>query len=452
MKKILIAMAIATIALSCSAQEEFKHNGLKYTTLDGNNVKVSKIDDKHLPKGKLVIPSQVTFNGISYTVTTLDSWAFSGCKNLTEIQLPNTLTKIDIWALCDCKKLKEINIPASVTEIGYAAFESCNSITSITLPNSIKEVPERLVKECENLKTVNLPSSITTIGNSAFSSCKKLESITLPDNVTQIEGYAFAYCDNLKYIAMPKHLKSISSEAFSCCKSLTSIDLPEGMTSLDDKAFNYCEALERVTLPSTLTSMNGNPFSSCNALKEYKVASGNKAFTVKDGILFSKDMTKLIACPTNLEIGNYLVPPTVKEILSWAFYSCKSLTGIKMTAVEVIGESAFNGCNNLESVDLGKKLRRLDKAAFYSNAMQSITLPDSFEHMDMNNFDFCHKLRTVSLSEALSNREKDFNNFSFNFNSDDLRFIVRLSKGGTKTLKFEEINDMKQYLFHDEVF
>ena len=445
-------MTIATIALAATAQVEFQHKGLKYTTLDAVSVKVSKIDDDHLPKGKLVIPAQVTHKGTNYSVTTLDSWAFSGCEDVTEIVLPNTLTKIDIWALCGCKKLKEINIPSSVKEIGYAAFESCNSISSITLPNGLKEVPERVVKECENLRTVNLPASITTIGNSAFSYCKKLESITLPDNVARIEAYAFANCDNLKRIVMPKHLKSIASEAFGSCKSLTTIDLPEGMTSLSDKAFNYCEALEEVTLPSTLINISGNPFYSCKALKGYKVASGNKSFTVKDGILFSKDMTKLIACPPSLKIGNYTVPPTVKEILSGAFYYCTALTGIKMTAVEVIGEDAFNGCNNLATVDLGKKLKILEKAAFYSNAMKSITLPDGFEHMDMNNFDFCHELRTVSLSEALSKREKDFNNFSFNYNSEDLRFIVRLPKGKTKTLKFEEINDMKKYLFHDEVY
>ena len=171
MKRILLAMAIVTISIGCSAQSEFNHKGLKYTILNENSVKVSKIDDKHQPKGKLVIPEQVTYNGNTYHVTELDSWAFSGCKNLTEIQLPQTLTKIDIWALCSCENLKEINIPSSVKEIGYAAFESCNSITSITLPDGIKEVPERLVKECENLKEVNLPNSITSIGSSAFSSC-----------------------------------------------------------------------------------------------------------------------------------------------------------------------------------------------------------------------------------------------------------------------------------------
>ena len=65
--------------------------------------------------------------------------------------------------------------------------------------------------------------------------------------------------------------------------------------------------------------------------------------------------------------------------------------------------------------------------------------------MDMINFEFCGNLKTVSLSEELSKRERDFNNLSFNFNSSDLRFIIRMPDGTTKTVKHEEINDMKKY-------
>ena len=117
-----------------------------------------------------------------------------------------------------------------------------------------------------------------------------------------------------------------------------------------------------------------------------------------------------------------------------------------MTGVVTIGESAFYGCSNLATIDFGSELETLGKGAFYSNSIiESVTLPDSFKHMDMNNFDFCNNLRTVSLSEELSNSEQDFNNLSFNFNSNDLRFIIRMPDGTTKTITFEQINDVKKY-------
>lgn len=446
MKRSIIATILVTMALTSIAQVEFRHDGLKYTTLDDNSVKVGKIDDKHLPKGKLVIPSQVTHDGITYDVTALGGWAFFGCKDLTEVVLPPTLTKIDIWAFCNCVKLKEINIPPSVKEIGYSAFENCESFTQLTLPDGLTNVSDRLAQECVNLKDVNLSQSIKVIEGSAFSSCKSLERIVLPQSVETIGNYAFAYCDSLKEIIMPKSIKSIGNNAFSCCKSLTSIALPEGITSLNANAFEYCTALEQVTLPASLTDINGNPFSSCRSLKEYKVAAESSSFAVKDGILYSKDMTELIACPTKNALGDFIVPATVTVIMSRAFYDCSGLTSIKMTGVKQIGESAFYGCNNLSSVDFGNKLETLAKGAFYSNSLiKSVTLPDSFKHMDMNNFDFCSELRTVSVNEELLARERDFNNLSFNFNSSELRFIVRLPKGETKTLTFDEIPDVKKY-------
>ena len=445
MKKYLVLMMAMAVALAAQAEVEFVKDGLKYTTLDENSVKVGKIDDKHLPKGKVKIPATVKHDGKTYTVTALDSWGFFGCNNMTEIKLPNTLKKIDIWALCRCEKLKEINIPASVTEIGYSAFENCEAITTLTLPDGITAVPERMAQECKNLKTVNLPSSITQIGLGAFGSCTSLESIVLPPNVKVIRGYAFSSCDNLKDIKLPEGLKTIENDAFTCCKSLQSIELPEGLTKLGNRAFNVCTALEQVTLPASLTTILGNPFSSCSALKEYKIAPGSASFTVKDGIMFSKDMTQLVACPMNFPVGDYVVPATVTDINSFAFYDCAGLTSVKMTSVISIGESSFAGCRNLTSVDFGDKLETMGKGSFYSNGqLTEITLPSSFKHMEQCNFDFSG-LKKVYIDEKLLEKEEDFNNLSFQFCGSDLRFIVRLPNGGTKTLTVDEIPDMKKY-------
>lgn len=446
MGRSLTSIILAMVAIAVTAQVEFIQNGLKYTALDDNSVKVRKIDDNHLPKGKLVIPAYVTHDGVTYTVTTLGGWAFFGCEDITEVELPNTLTKIDIWAFCNCKKLKGIDIPSSVKEIGYSAFENCESFTSFTFPEGIELVSDRLLQECYKLTEVNLPEGVVKIDDCAFSDCKSLESITLPQSVKFIDNSAFAYCNNLKHISLPKGLQKLGRNVFSSCVSLVEIELPEGVTEIGDNVFNNCRALEQVTLPASLSWLKSNPFSSCGALKEYRVAEGSEYLTVQDGILFSKDMTQLIACPPSKELGDYTVPATVKKIASMAFYGCNLLTSITMTEVVSIGESAFNGCYNLASVDFGTKLETLDKGAFYSNSkLESVYLPDSFKHMEIINFEFCNNLKTVSLSEALSKREEDFNNLSFNFNSSDLRFIVRMKDGTTKTLKHDEINDMKKY-------
>ncbi len=449
MKRIFLAAIIITVALIATAEVVFIQNGLKYTTLDESSVRVDKIDENHKPEGKLEIPAVVKHDGSTYTVTTIGNWGLFGCNQLTEVKLPSTLKEIGFFAFCRCDGLKRIDIPKSVTEIKDAAFENCNGFTEITIPDGITVIHDRLMSECRNLKTVNLPQSVTTINMSAFSSCKSLESIVLPQAIETIGNYAFAYCDSLKSVTLPNTLKSIGSEAFSCDISLKSIVIPDSVSSIGNRAFHNCPILEQVTLPAALTSLKGNPFSSCKSLKEYKVSPHNNTFVVADGILFSKDMTKLVACPTSKVLGDYVVPASVKVINPYAFFECRGLTSVKMTNVTTIGESAFYYCTRLANIDFGEKLETLGKAAFYScGNITSIVIPDSFKHMDMNNFDFCSSLKTVSVSEELFNREKDFNNLSFQFNSDSLRFIVRLPDGTTLTKTPDELPDVKKY-FHN---
>ena len=414
-------------------------NGLRYEITGENTVKVEKASDTNTPKGKLVIPSQVVIDGKTYTVTTIDGWGFFGCKDITELVIPNTIDSIGPFAFCKCEKLANVVIPESVTYMSYAVFENCEALTEITIPRSITRIEERLLSECKNLKKINLPETITSIGLSAFSRCNSLESIVLPDAVTTIGAYAFAYNDSLKYIGLPASLRSIGHDAFSCCQSLKTMDIPEGTTQLGYNAFNYCRALESITLPSTLTDINGNPFSSCRALKEINVRQGEHSLVSIDGVIFSNDMTKLITCPPNHNCGNYTVPTSVKVIMPYAFYDCSKLTGLTMTNVERIGESAFHG-TNISTLNLGNKLKSIEKAAFYScNELSEVYLPDSVQHLGMNAFDFCHQLLKVSLTEKLSKNENEFNNTVFQFNSNDLKFIVRKDDGTTETLNLDQV-------------
>ena len=44
--------------------------------------------------GDVVIPKAVTYNGITYSVTSLGVECFWGCSNLTSITIPNSVTKV----------------------------------------------------------------------------------------------------------------------------------------------------------------------------------------------------------------------------------------------------------------------------------------------------------------------------------------------------------------------
>ncbi len=69
-------------------------------------------------------------------------------------------------------------------------------------------------------------------------------------------------------------------------------------------------------------------------------------FKTVDGVLFSKDGTKLLAYPASKPGTEYIVPDGVTEIGAYAFYNCKNLTRINTKQVTKIGEYAFSGSEN----------------------------------------------------------------------------------------------------------
>ncbi len=150
----------------------FSSSGLASITVDSRNLEYSSVDGVLFNKNKTQLVTHPAGKGISYSipngVTSISSYAFSGCSSLTSITIPN-----------------------NVTSIGYCAFEDCSSLTSVTIPNSV-----------------------TSIGSYAFSGCSSLTSVTIPDGVTSIEPYAFQNCSRLASIAIPASVTTIYYGAF----------------------------------------------------------------------------------------------------------------------------------------------------------------------------------------------------------------------------------------------
>ena len=75
--------------------------------------------------GNVVIPESVTYNGKTYSVTSIGGSAFEKCSGLTSITIPNSVTSIGQWAFYGCSGLTSVTIPNSVTSIGVGAFQIC---------------------------------------------------------------------------------------------------------------------------------------------------------------------------------------------------------------------------------------------------------------------------------------------------------------------------------------
>ena len=131
-------------------------------------------------KGKVIIPETVTFDGKTYTVTSIGDHAFYyryPSSALTSISIPNTVTSISNFAFYNCSGLKDITIPNFVSSISAHAFRYCAGISHVTIPENVTSIGTQAFSDCSSLATIVIGSSVTSIESSAFSGCP-LSSIT----------------------------------------------------------------------------------------------------------------------------------------------------------------------------------------------------------------------------------------------------------------------------------
>ncbi len=179
-------------------------------------------------------------------VTTLDSFAFEGCKLLTGVSIPDGVVRIGESAFAYCKGLTSIAIPEGVTTIGEDTFVNCASLTEATLPDGVMEIGNRAFEYCDALEHITFPDGLTSIGEAAFNACKSLISVIIPDGVTNVAYYAFQMCESLVSATIPDSVTSIDECAFGSCKALTSITIGNHVAEIGPSAFISCDNLKDV--------------------------------------------------------------------------------------------------------------------------------------------------------------------------------------------------------------
>ena len=119
---------------------------------------------------------------------TLDESAFSYCRNMTSIILPNSVKTINDYCFSDCSSLSSITIPNSVKTINNYCFMNCSSLSSITISNSVESIGTQCFSNCSNLTSVEIPVSVNNIGYYCFTGCNNLTTIIINKPQDSISG------------------------------------------------------------------------------------------------------------------------------------------------------------------------------------------------------------------------------------------------------------------------
>lgn len=184
----------------------------------------------------------------------------------------------------------------------------------------------------------------------------------------------------------------------------SSIKIPTCVTEIEIDAFYKAkDFLNEITIPSSVVNINMGE-TPCAGLKGINVQKSSRYFASKDGVLFSKDFTKLVWYPPNKDGIEYTVPDTVKIISESAFKWNKNLQKIYIPeSVSIIEKNAFGCSGKLEEVHLPSSLQVIGAGAFqYCYSIKEIDIPDSVNTMGNSVFFQCKNLKKIKIPKNLS--------------------------------------------------
>lgn len=271
--------------------------------------------------------------------------------------------------------------------------------TDIVLPiktewgTPVISVEKNTFRNCTTLSTIYIPNSLF-VNTSAFTGCSNLTAVNVEEgnkHIRSIDGVLFENNTLVYYppnkadrtYIIPEGITSVSKEAFTGSRNIKTLVYPSTMTEIDLTTLNVSTSIENVEIPANATKVYGDIYGGGRGIAVYNinVSKSNQTYSSINGILLSKDKTKLILFPgkrTEVEI-----PDTVQEISSFSFCGCNNIKSVTIPEnVTKIDKWAFYRCKDLDSVKIKPGTVSIEQCAFATcPALKRIYIPDSVNNI-----------------------------------------------------------------------
>ena len=365
---------------------------------------------------QLVIPAKIA--GKEVRCVNMDKYWFwmyykDSYVNFTSIKVSEGIKTIDSLLYYDDQSMDpnnpyglSVEIPSSVEQIGDYAFYMAQDLTEVIIPQNSKlhYIDDDAFRGCTNLESIELPhpslaenNDQAIIGESAFRGCESLKRVILYSNWIMNDA-AFEECFALESFIVrdvgstggeyPQYLY----EEDGILMNKYTEEVPIYGDTLDEYGEPEVESWEKVekkelvcwpgakkgkyNLDADTTFLRG-AFVGAKGLTAITVDPKNENYTSVDGVLYSKDMKKLLVCPAG-KTGTYTIPEGVCDIecVNYPYnpaFAYSSLTAIEFPDSmcekyksseygEITGSlggqawNTFSTCEKLEKIVLGKNI------------------------------------------------------------------------------------------------
>lgn len=307
-----------------------------------------------------------------------------------------------------CPNLSRIDLPASVKYIGKYAFYNTPKLTELFAQRGgLERVDDRAFVNCSNLGNIRFSDGLLSIGQYAFSGCTLLYNnnvdarYLIPQTVKRVGAYAFRDT-GLWSVRDEYGVIYAGNWVVGYVGNESEVTLRSGsVDGIADYAFYQPELVssDGQTSSSNLGSVQGLG-------RVRNIGAGAFYYCVRLGAASLNDNVRTIEGYTFAHCASLLrvtMPTMLTEIDPYAFYKCSGLLSLDLSAgqVETIGQRAFYGCENLQTVNLGKSLRSIGVRAFYKcSSLQSVTIPGSVREIGDQAF-AKSKLTSLTLEDGI---------------------------------------------------
>ncbi len=361
-----------------------------------------------------------------YSGLDVDTYGRNGYDyaHVGSVQMSSSITEIGEYAFIGCQDLAEVTLGSSTVKVGTHAFWGCTNLTSLAA-SALETVDSYAFRYCSALTDIDWGSAIDTVGSFAFANCTALKTLVLPKPAVTVSGSAFAYCSALNSVTLPESLTHLGGEAFRDCKKLTSLTINSAELTVPDVwiydsakgagvfsgAGAQIEDGFAVVFGPSVKYVPAHLFQTAcyddySGLDVDTYGRSGYDYAHVGSVQMSAGIAEIgeyafIGCQ---ELDSVALGSSTTKIGTHAFWGCRELASLTGSVLETVDSYAFRYCTSLSSIAWGRAIRTINAFAFADcTSIKSLPLPGTLTDIGANAFAGCTGVKTLTLPRSLKN-------------------------------------------------